>query len=345
MDTDNSVTQILKLSTLLMLLSACNPGAHPDGDQSDAGDTPLGGAPDADQRSFALLPDTQFYACAYPEIFNKQTEFLRDEKDTFGLGIVLHTGDIVDNCTAAQWRVAADALHRLDGHISYMLVPGNHDISSTRETALNQYFKRGDMSTGHVRIQQREEGRLDNSYAIVHLRGEPWLFLGLEFAPRDQTLRWAASVLDAHLELPTVIFTHAYLYHDGNRYDRNISPPQRYHPDSYQVTPEQGIGDGQDIWSALVEPYEQVRLVLSGHVIPDGVARSEIQRQSGSVVHELLTNYQRCDTCPCAEVEGGGGYLRIFELSEDRRALSVTTRSPYLEESLDDAENRFEISW
>jgi hypothetical protein len=143
--------------------------------------------------------------------------------------------------------------------------------------------------------------------------------------------------------MPAVLFTHAYLYADNERYDRARQPLQPYHPDSYGVTPNQGIADGQDIWETLVVPNSNVRLVLSGHVIPDGTARSSIVMPSGRVVHEVLTNYQLCDSCPCAEVEGGGGYLRRFDLDASGAVLHVSTYSPHKDEYLTDAENQFDL--
>lgn len=311
----------------------------------DPGIFPHAIAASTDSVAFALLPDTQFYACAYPNIFEAQARFLVEHRESLGLGIALHTGDLVDAGTAAQWSVAAGALHQLDGHLPYLLVPGNHDIGADRSTALNDYFSPADVSTAQVQVQIQQAGRLDNAFALVTLRGERWLFIGLEFAPRDRIIEWAAEVLKAHPGVPTVLFTHAYLYSDGQRYNRRITPLQPYHPDMYQVTPSEGISDGEDLWNTLVEPFEQVRLVLSGHVIPDGVARSVVHRASGSPVHQILTNYQTCGSCPCEEVEGGGGYLRIFELAPDRRSFSVTTYSPYLDGSLSDDENWFEIDW
>jgi hypothetical protein len=140
-----------------------------------------------------------------------------------------------------------------------------------------------------------------------------------------------------------VLFTHAYLYSDGARYDRSVTPPQRYHPDQYGLTPEQGISDGEDLWRTLVEPHENVQLVLSGHVIPDGTARSIATRRSGSTVHQLLANYQQCEFCPCAEVEGGGGYLRLLEFDAGAERIAVSTYSPYRDASLDDDENAFTL--
>ena len=303
---------------------------------------------DTDASSFVVLPDTQFYACAYPDIFDSQARWLVDEHEAEGIALVLHTGDIVDHDTSEQWQVAAAALHELDGVLPYVLAPGNHDLDRSRATMMDRHFALADLaSAGGAELCARASGRLDNSYAIARLRGEPWLFIGLEFAPRDATLEWANQVLAEHADKPAVLFTHAYLYSDGERYDRAIRPLQPYHPDGYDFTAGEGINDGQDIWESVVEPNENVRLVLSGHVIPDGVGRSSAMRRSGSVVHEVLANYQTCGSCPCEEldgvqIEGGGGYLRIFQLDEAGN-FQVRTYSPYRDEYLPAPENEFEL--
>lgn len=328
----------------LLVLLAC--AAQPDGSALAAecvGQLSSSADPQAQASAFVVLPDTQFYACAYPDIFVSQGEWLALVHRSEGIALALHTGDIVDASLPAQWQVAADALHRLDGVLPYMLTPGNHDLDTVRGTLLDRYFDLADLGAASgARLCERQRGVLANSFAIVRLRGEPWLFIGLELGPRDATLDWANRVLAEHRALPAVLFTHAYLYSDGKRYDRAIVPPQPYHPDIYGVTPSEGINDGQDIWERVIEPNENVRLVLSGHVLPDGVARASSRRRSGSVVHEVLTNYQTCDLCPCEPVEGGGGYLRIFRL-EDGGAFHVVTYSPYRDAYLRDPENEFDL--
>jgi hypothetical protein len=86
-------------------------------------------------------------------------------------------------------------------------------------------------------------------------------------------------------------------------------------------------------------------LVLSGHAIPVGVARTASRREDGSVVHEVLANYQTCKRCPCERVTGGNGYLRIFTLSDARDALHVRTYSPSLDEDLSDEDNTFVLDF
>ncbi len=307
-----------------------------------AGSGDAGNGP-ADAFTVAVLPDTQFYACEYAEIFERQTQWIVEQRDARGIGLVLHTGDIVDADVRAQWDVAATSLHLLDGVVPYMLATGNHDVSNGRASLIDDYFVRPDGAAGAHAPSPHDSERFDNTFVIVRLAGQPWLFIGLEFGPRDSVVEWAGDVLAANPDVPAVLFTHAYLYSDGARYDRAVQPLQPYHPDAYAITPELGINDGEDLWRKLIQPHENVRLVLSGHVIPDGTARSVATRASGSRVHQLLANYQLCDRCPCAESEGGGGYLRMLEFDAAAERIAVSTYSPHRDAALDDDENAFTL--
>ncbi|HEX7478122.1 MAG TPA: metallophosphoesterase [Polyangiales bacterium] len=291
--------------------------------------------------SVVVLPDTQFYTCAYPAIFNSQAQWVLDHHESRQIELVLHTGDIVDMGLPSQWQTAAESLHRLDSVVPYLLTTGNHDMAGTRASLFGQYFRVADVATNTWELTSRDPTRVDNSYAVITLNGQRWIFLGLEFSPRDAVVQWASDVLAAHADLPAVLFTHAYLYSDGRRYDRSIQPMQPYHPDLYRYTPDEGMNDGEDLWRKLIEPHENVRLVLSGHVIPDGTAHSTATRKSGSQVHQVLANYQGCDACPCSQAMGGGGYLRVLTFDQTGERIHVSTYSPYLKAALTEAENDF----
>lgn len=322
---------------VLLLAAACASDVQPQRSalavQPPSGDT------------VAILPDTQFYACAYPDIFERQAQWLAEHGPERGIALVLHTGDIVDSDLDAQWQVAGDSMARLRGAVPYLVTSGNHDLMPDRGSHLGDYFDASELTRYTWEAGTFDPWRPDSSYAVVVLAGRPWLFMGLEFAPRDAVVQWASEVLAAHADMPAVLFTHAYLYADGQRYDRTVQPMQPYHPDLFAMTPEQGHHDGEDLWRELIEPHENVRLVVSGHVIPDGVARSISLRASGSVVHELLANYQTCDLCPCSEAEGGGGYLRLLRFGADGRSIAVETYSPYFDVRLTDTENQFELRY
>jgi hypothetical protein len=308
---------------------------------ADGGMPPPSVPPPEGAWTVAVLPDTQYYACGYPEIFERQAQWIAAHRKERGIGLVLHTGDVVDMNLPEQWQVARRSMQHLRGVVPYLIAPGNHDLVSGRASLFPNYFEPGELSAYDWEAGSYEPERLDNSFAVIEIAGRSWLFLGLEFGPRDAVVQWAAEVLTAHSDLPAVLFTHAYLYSDGLRYDRTREPSQAYHPDAYLFTPEQGINDGEDLWRKLVVPHANVRLVLSGHVIPIGTVRASPLRPSGSRVHEVLANYQTCGVCPCAEVMGGGGYLRLLEFEPEATRIRVSTYSPYLDAWLRDDENEF----
>ena len=108
-----------------LALSGCDDGIIAPG---DAGVSE--GGPDAAPGSaytVVVLPDTQYYASSWPEIFMAQTRWIADNHATRPIAFVLHTGDVVDSDTTEQWTVAAQALHALDGLVPYVITAGNHD--------------------------------------------------------------------------------------------------------------------------------------------------------------------------------------------------------------------------
>ena len=65
------------------------------------------------------------------------------------------------------------------------------------------------------------------------------------------------------------------------------------------------------------------------------------QRPDGSRVHQLLANYQTVADCPCDDIRGGNGYLRVMEFAASGRQAVVRTYSPYLDRFKDDPDNQF----
>ncbi len=293
-----------------------------------------------------VLPDTQYYASSYPDVFTSQTSWIVEQKSTLNIATVLHVGDIVDTPSSAdQWSVASSAMHALDGIVPYVVVPGNHDTDSNRQGPINTYFGPAAMPwiTGTMTA-----GQIENNYALVDIGPQKWLVVGIEFGPRDAVLTWADAVLKAHPDTPAILVTHAYLYLDAARYDVAVAgtdstqPSYQYwYPQYYGFTASQGINDGEQMWQKLVLPNSNVRLVLSGHMT--GASRLSSTRPDGSVVHQMLSDYQwfRIDQ---PDYYGGGGYLRVLEFDYDRKEIDVLTYSPYLDQYLTDDANQFSVS-
>ncbi|MBM3855772.1 MAG: metallophosphoesterase, partial [Verrucomicrobia bacterium] len=80
-----------------------------------------------------LLPDTQRYAKHTPAMFLSQTRWIRENVAALAIRFVIHLGDIVDDNTDAEWRVADEAMGLLDGVVPYTVLPGNHDFEKSED--------------------------------------------------------------------------------------------------------------------------------------------------------------------------------------------------------------------
>jgi hypothetical protein len=322
-------------------------GAEPsgaDGGAATDGDEGADTSPPPPPVTVVVLPDTQYYSAAYPYVFTGQTTWIRNQKSALNIVAVLHVGDLVDGDTPAQWTAANTAMRALDGLLPYVLVPGNHDSDANRKSLIDNYFGPASMPwiTGTMTA-----GQIENNYALLDIGPRKWLVLGLEFGPRDAVVAWADRVLKTYPTLPAIIVTHAYLYSDGTRYNVAVAgtDPTRdsyqwWYPQYYGFTASQGINDGEMLWQKLVLPNPNVRLVFSGH--QTGWARLSSTRPDGSVVHQLLSDYQWWgDGGPYF----GYGWLRVMQIDYGKQTIAVRTYSPYLGQYLADDANQFTLDW
>lgn len=306
--------------------------------------------------SIVVLPDTQYYSSAFPEIFMKQTSWIVENRVAQQIAFVLHTGDIVDLDLPEQWAVASKSLHVLDGVVPYVLAAGNHDYTTfmDRTGMANIYFPPSGFLAYSWFGDTFEVGHIENSFSLIPAGNAHWLVISLEFGPRDEALAWASSVLQALHSYPAIIITHAYLYRDSTRYDVH-GPFQQFNPHGYidMLQPRSTTNDGAEIWQKLILPNKNVKMVFSGHDVNQGdlppgtTGRLSSTRPDGSVVHQILANYQTCTGAPCTMstqgtvVNGGYGFLRLVRFSPSTGTIAVSTYSPVLDKSLTDPGNDF----
>jgi hypothetical protein len=296
--------------------------------------------------SFTLvaLPDTQYYASAHPGILEAQAQWIVEHRSEQRIAVVVHEGDIVDADEARQWEPAARSLHRLDGHVPYVLSAGNHDYRRagsviTRETSMDRYFPVAGLSANPWFKGTFEPGRIEDSFEIIDAPGGPWLILSLEFGPRDEVLAWAGAVVEQHAALPAIVVTHAYLSSDGTRYDHLTRSDQKWNPYAYLRGTDPGeVNDGEEIWRKLISKHANILFVLCGHDLGDGVARLTSVRRDGTKVHQLLANYQMAAL-------GGEGFLRLMRFLPGERRVVVRTYSPYVDRFKTDPDNEFAVEY
>ena len=300
------------------------------------------------QSDFTLiaLPDTQYYSETYPNTFTAQTKWVVDNAAALNIQAVLGLGDIVNTASNTwEWQNADTSIKLLDSaNIPYLLAIGNHDYSDSGDssgrtsetTNFNAFF-------GPSRYQgyswykgQYPAGSNENFYGILTINGKQYLFLMLEFYPRDAALAWATSIIAANPAAEVIVVTHSYVYIDNTR----VSLCDSINAQTYNVGAD---NDGEALWKKFVSQYSQISLVLNGHFAytdstAEGVGRRTDLGVNGNIVNEMLSDYQEM-------TNGGNGYLRILKFRPSLNTIEVSTYSPTLNAYLSDSNNQFTVQW
>ncbi len=272
--------------------------------------------------SVVVLPDTQVYAEAYPGIFDAQTAWIRHNVKSLGIKYVLHLGDITNRNTPEQWLNAYRSMSLLHGNTSYALAPGNHDYgpggnAATRDTYLNEFFKFEPYMAQQPNIGAFEPGKIDNTFHRFEADGKKWIVIALEWAPRDEAVAWANTIMSRYSDHIGILITHAYMFSDSTRYDWSKTK-QSWNPHGYQTPGTKN--DGEQLWQKLVSRH-RFAMTLNGHVLNDGTGYLESVDAQGRKVPQILANYQM-------RALGGSGYLRIMEFQPDGRTVRMKAYSP-----------------
>ncbi len=304
--------------------------------------TPTPGRPAFTEGSemLAVLPDTQYYALAYPGVYDAQTSWIAGSARTRRISYVLHLGDIVDQNTPREWQRAASAMRLLDGVVPYALVPGNHDLGPggtavNRDTLMNLYFQYERTAALPTFGGAFETGKLENSYHLFSIGGRDYIVIALEWGPRNEVLAWADRLMTDHRDRWGIMITHAYLNHNDRRYDHtDTANPQDFNPHVYGTAG--GVNDGEEIWQKLIRKHAFV-MTFNGHVLGDGTGYLATVTDRGTTCHQMLANYQFRNL-------GGEGFLRLVEFLPDGRNVRVFTYSPLYDSFLTEPDQNFSFT-
>ena len=263
--------------------------------------------------TIVVLPDTQHYSDNYPWIFDNQTQWIIENKESMNIVFVTHLGDLVNHWwSIEEWDNANTSMSKLDGHLPYGVLPGNHDGAETDGdlTNYNNYF-------GFDRFNNESwyGGAYQNintsNYQLFSAGRDDYLIFHIQFNPSDDVLFWASTVIDQYPSRRVIVSAHNYV----NGYDSNSRSEI-----------------GENMWEKLVKPHaNQIFLVLSGHYENEVRITSE---EDGNYVHQLLSDYQD-------RHNGGNGWLRIIEFSPRIDEISIKTYSPYLNKYETDSNSQF----
>ncbi len=292
------------------------------------------------------LPDTQYYSESYPQTFTAQTQWIVNNASTLNVQMVLGLGDVVNTATNVwEYQNANTSVNLLDNaNIPYLLAIGNHDYSNSNDvtgrtsetTNFNTYFGPSRYRNYSWYKGQYPAGSNENFYGVTTINGKTYLFLMLEFYPRDSALAWADSVLAAYPSAEVIVVTHAYVYIDNSL----VSRCDQINAQTYNVGAD---NNGDSLWSKFISQHSNISVVLSGHFAwtdstAEGVGTRTDLGVNGNIVNQMLSDYQEM-------TNGGNGYLRILNFSPSQNKISVKTYSPTLNAYLTNSKNQFTLQW
>lgn len=308
-----------------------------------------------DSWSIILLPDPQNYVKygRNQPIFDLMTAWIAENIDSLNVKMVLCTGDLVEQndrinrglsgnqSSQCQWEATARSIGKLDGLVPYITATGNHDYSydenGHRTSRFRDFFTIDKNHLNRKIICQNtlnDEGipTLENSaYEIKSLHGKDYLFLTIEYAPRDTVVSWATRIaaMEEYKNHRVILLTHAYLNGEGERIKGDVQVTC-YNPYAINnvITKWRlkltDANNAEDLWEKLVKPASNIEMVISGHANGQGYLVNK--NSSGKTVHQMMFNAQFIGGGH--QGNGGDGWLRILEFLPDGKTVRVKTFSP-----------------
>jgi Calcineurin-like phosphoesterase/Lamin Tail Domain len=264
--------------------------------------------PDEYDYTYVWMSDTQYYAESYPYIFERQTNWIAENKEKLKIKYVFHTGDVVDEYDKEyQWNYADQYMKVLEANnVPYGVLAGNHDVDHKNDdyTEFSKWF-------GEDRFKDKPyygESYKDNRghYDLISSNGNDFIMVYMGWGIKDEDLKWMDEVLKKYPNRKAILNFHEYLLVSGNR-----SPL------------------GNRIYNEVVLPNENVVAVLSGHYHDSETLIDPVDDNGDGTadrqVYQMLGDYQ-------GGPEGGQGYMKLLHFDQDNNRIIVNTYSPYLDD-------------
>jgi hypothetical protein len=272
-----------------------------------------------------VLPDTQYYAASYPEIFAAQTQWIVENQERLNIKIVMQAGDIVDTWNDPnQWNVADRSLSKIiDANIPYTPSLGDHDHEGQTPDGSTEFFHEHFPETRFRGLPWwgGDYNGNTNHFVLLTLAGEDYVFLGMDFCPSADELGWAYGVFSAYSNRKAILVTHA-LIDDLGGFDGE-SDCSRFG------------GDVSYIWKDLITHQKNLHLAFGGHQhLDDGEYNETLTNDFGEPVHLVQADYQMWEN-------GGNGRLRIMTFDPLANEIQVQTYSPWTYTKETDADSEF----
>ncbi len=254
-------------------------------------------------------------------------KYIVDNVDDFNTQYVIGVGDITDNNTEAHWGVAKKAITQMDGKIGYSLVRGNHDVENgyiVESTSMfNKYFANHTPYTSQFTGQNggvMVDGSVHNTWTTFKMGTVDYLVLNIDWYMSDAAVEWAKGVVESHPDHKIIVATHSYISNDGTHINDNF----KFGASGYRgITPDEPNNDGDDLWQKFISQYENIQMVLCGHIMSERIVVEQRKGVHGNTVTEILVNQQGIDAIN--NPQAGVGFVTNFYFNEDQTKLEIET--------------------
>lgn len=296
--------------------------------------------------TMVVLPDPQTYVKFERNqgIFDLMTAWVAENIDPLRIEMVLCTGDLVEHnnilkgegpggnqSSLNQWRAVDKSISRLDQKVQYILAAGNHDFGyksiENRHTYYDTHITADRNPLNEKMLREyfyNQDGMPTLANALFEFtdpNGIPYLFLNLEFAPRNEVIDWAAKSINQakYKDHRVIVLTHSYMN----------SKNERIAKENYPI---ENSNYGQAIWEKLINPSTNIVMVVAGHIgVPDDpkghIAFKQDKKADGKMVIQMVFNAQALGGG--WHGNGGDGWLRYLEFMPDGVTVRVRTFSPF----------------
>jgi len=154
--------------------------------------------------TLVVIPDPQYYASSYPEIYNLQTQWITNNKIASNIVFTTAVGDLVNTSSSSTEYDRADAAFNIL-NVPYSVSPGNHDMESG--TKYEDYFGVSRF-TGKSWYGDHYGSDNFNNYSLFSASGMDFIIINLQYSPLPTQLDWANALLKTYSSRRAIVVQH-----------------------------------------------------------------------------------------------------------------------------------------
>jgi len=272
--------------------------------------------------TYAVFSDTHRYAGGADDrpltnapLFS-QVGWLAKNIESQRIVFLTHAGDLADKNTLAHYKLARELFGQFHGRVPYGVVPGNHDMTNTRDMTRYQQFFGAAQFEGFAWYGGSYRDNA-NSWQTFSAGGLDFVVVHLECNAPDDALAWADGVLAQNRRRMAIVVAHMYLGPIDAR-DKLGAEEQAFGRMRWAKIP--GGNTPEQMWEKCFSKHENVFLIVSGDQASIMALRQVSKGVNGNVVHEVMANYP----VPADKED----WLRLYRFDPSAKMIQVLTYSP-----------------